>query len=221
MAVEPPDDTGPVELGVEVEELHRPVQREPPEPIEGREPPPWWLWATVAIALFWGGFYLGRHGGTFDTRPHLGYSPTEEGGGGGGGPPAAAVPGAPAPPPSGADVYTQRCASCHQADGKGLAGVFPPLVGSEWVAGDPAILVRIVLDGLAGPITVAGQPYDGVMPAWRDQLDDPAIAAVLTHERANAGVDAPPIDPALVTELRAATAARATPWTAAELEALP
>ncbi|MDP2313596.1 MAG: cytochrome c [Pseudomonadota bacterium] len=227
MPAEPPNPPVPPEsgapepgeaVGVEVEALHRAIAREPPEPIEGREPAPWWLWAAAATALFWGGWYLGRHGGTFGVESHLGYAPDEE----------AAAPGAPptgagptaAAPLSGADIYTQRCASCHQAGGEGLPGVFPPLVGSEWVAGDPAILVRIVLDGLGGPITVGGQPYDGVMPPWRDQLDDAAIAAVLTHERTHAGVDAPPVDPALVTELRAA-GARATPWTAAELEALP
>ncbi len=209
----------PVEAGaVEVEALHRAIAREPPEPEEGREPPPWWLWVAVATALFWGGFYLGRHGGTFDTRPHVGYLPQQEVGGG---PPTSAAPGAPtAPAPlTGPEIYTQRCASCHQAAGEGLAGVFPPIVGSEWVSGDPGVIVRIVLDGLSGPVTVRGQAYDGVMPPWRDQLDDAAIAAVVNHERSLAGAGAEPIEAAFVAEVRAATAGRTTPWTAAELGA--
>lgn len=216
MPIEPPESGSAGEPGeaggTEVEALHRAILREPPDPGEGREPPPWWVWATVATALFWGGFYLGRHGGTFDTRPHLGYSPEEEVSGPG-------EPGAPtgAAPPTGQEVYAQRCAACHQATGEGLPGVFPPLVGSEWLAGDPSVPVRIVLGGLSGPITVAGQPYDGVMPGWASQLDDAAIAAVINHERVMAGVDATPIDAAFVAETRAATASRTTPWTAGEL----
>jgi mono/diheme cytochrome c family protein len=116
-------------------------------------------------------------------------------------------------------VYTTRCVACHQADAHGLPGVFPPLVGSEWVAGDPTVMIKIVLGGLSGKVTVAGADYDGAMPAWRDQLDDAAIAAVITHERTLAGVQGPPIDAAAVAAVRAATAGRAGPWTEAELGA--
>ncbi|MFN7147538.1 MAG: c-type cytochrome [Myxococcota bacterium] len=207
-----PDREPPVEpgegAGPEVEQLHRAIMREPPEPLEGREPAPWWFLLAVALTLFSGGFYLGRHGASFDLATHVGWSAAEEDDAGPGGPAVTTV--------AGAEVYTQRCASCHQADGKGLAGAFPPLVGSEWVTGDPVVPVRIVLDGLTGPITVAGQPYQGVMPAWRDQMTDAEIAAVVTHEREMSGVAGPPVDEALVARERAAGAGRG-PWTAAEL----
>ncbi len=58
-----------------------------------------------------------------------------------------------------------------------LPGVFPPLVGSEWVTGPPETLVRIILNGLQGPIEVAGQTYNGAMPAWAQQLSGQEIAA--------------------------------------------
>ena len=48
------------------------------------------------------------------------------------------------------------CQTCHQADGKGLPGAFPPLAGSEWMTKDPETPIRIVLLGLSGEIEVAG-----------------------------------------------------------------
>src|SRR5690606_5435209 len=59
----------------------------------------------------------------------------------------------------GAQVYNNYCASCHKPDGTGIAGTFPPLKGAEQVSGDKNELIRIVLNGLSGPITVAGEQY--------------------------------------------------------------
>ena len=94
------------------------------------------------------------------------------------------------------------------------------VVGSEWAVGSPEVLARILLNGLQGPVTVAGGTYNGAMPAWRDQLKDDEIAAVLTYVRQWAPNHAGPIGPALVGAVRGATAGRTTPWTAAELRAL-
>ncbi len=88
-------------------------------------------------------------------------------------------------PGQGADgqqVYGANCVACHQATGKGLPGVFPPLDGSEWVNGDPRILANIVLHGVTGDISVAGQVYKGAMPSFA-QLGDAELAAVLSHVR--------------------------------------
>src|SRR5690606_915248 len=57
----------------DVERLHRAIYREPRDPVEGREPVPWWVWAAAALSLFWGGWYLGRHGGVFGPETHLAY----------------------------------------------------------------------------------------------------------------------------------------------------
>lgn len=195
----------------DVAALHRPLLREAREPVDGREPAPWWIWALVVGSLFSGGFYLGRYGGTFTNTPHIGYVVK----GPGDVVPAADLPKAPV---SGPKIYAERCASCHQQDGRGLPGAFPPLVGSEWVRGDPKVPVATVLHGLAGPITVAGAQFNGAMPAWKDMLSDEEIAAVVTHVRGMAGAE--PVDAAFVKATRDELAARTTNWTADELKAL-
>ena len=95
----------------------------------------------------------------------------------------------PVPPPEnaaslGTSTYATNCAACHQPTGKGLPGVFPPLAGhaaklAAQVSGR-GYLMRVLLFGMEGPITVDGQTYSGVMPAW-GALDNAALAAVLNH----------------------------------------
>lgn len=113
-----------------------------------------------------------------------------------------AAPSSAAPGPDGAQVFTAICASCHQANGQGVTGAFPPLVESDWVLGDPRRPVGIVLQGLAGAIEVRGETYNGVMPAFGGQLSDAEVAAVLTYVRSAWGNDADPVPVQLVTELR-------------------
>ena len=196
-------------MPTDVEALHRDlVRRTRIEPSEGEEPAPRLLWVLVVATIFVGGFLLGRHWGGFGLGTHLGYvSP---------GAPGKVAPELAAGPPTGEDLYRSRCAACHQADARGLPGSFPPLVGSEWVTGDPRTLARILLDGLAGPVTVAGAVYNGNMPAWGSTMTDVEIALVLTYVRGLSS--APPIDAALVAEVRAA-GRRAEPWTADALRA--
>ena len=119
--------------------------------------------------------------------------------------------------PDGKVVYSTTCAACHQATGEGVEGTYPPLAGSEIVNGDEAKVVRIVLHGLTGPVEVAGETYSGMMPPWGGVLKDPELAAVLTYVRSTWGNKGAPITPATVAAIRAATASRTTPWTAAEL----
>ncbi len=84
----------------------------------------------------------------------------------------------------GGAIYAANCAACHGAAGAGIPGVFPPLaghVGPVYAAeGGPRHLSNVLLFGMQGPISVAGQDYDGVMPGWF-QMDDEQIAAVLDH----------------------------------------
>jgi mono/diheme cytochrome c family protein len=98
-----------------------------------------------------------------------------------------------------------------------MPGVFPPLVGSEWVTGSDTTVVRVLLDGLGGTLEVAGTTYNGVMPAWRDLLDDEGLAAVATYIRQWEPNTAPPVSPETVAAIRTATASRRKPWTAEEL----
>jgi mono/diheme cytochrome c family protein len=90
-------------------------------------------------------------------------------------------------------IYQKTCAACHQRDGTGKQGVAPPLVGSEWVlAPGGERLVRIVLNGLNGPITVQGRDWNLPMPPWRENLDDEAIATVLNYIRGGLGTNKAP-----------------------------
>ena len=123
--------------------------------------------------------------------------------------------------PDGAKLFAATCAACHQVSGDGLEDKYPPLNGSEWVTGDEQKLIRIVMHGLAGPIDVAGQTFDGAMPAWGGVLKDPEIAAVTGYIRGAWGNKAAPVTAATVTAIRSVTTARKTPWTAAEIALVP
>ncbi len=136
---------------------------------------------------------------------------------------AAAIAGlalVPVPPPTpddGEAIYNSRCLACHQADGQGVAGVFPPLTETEWVTGDKGVLIRLVLDGMMGPIEVQGMVYQGAMPPWKAFLSDEEVAALLTYIRQSWGNDASSVSPSEVAAVRLATGSRARFWTAEEL----
>jgi glucose/arabinose dehydrogenase/mono/diheme cytochrome c family protein len=87
---------------------------------------------------------------------------------------------------AGALLYTNYCVSCHKADGKGIPGTFPPLSGASQVIGDKRQLIRILVNGLSGPITVKGVKYDGDMPAF-GFLSNKDIANVASYIRNNMG----------------------------------
>lgn len=91
----------------------------------------------------------------------------------------------------GEGVYTANCAGCHQANGEGLPGVFPPLEAHslELFNTDRSYLPKVLLYGLEGPITVGGASYNGQMPAWQ-QLSDDEIASTLNYVLGAWGEDA-------------------------------
>jgi putative membrane-bound dehydrogenase-like protein len=123
-------------------------------------------------------------------------------------------------PSPGEQVYEMACLPCHQPEGKGLAGVYPPLTGSDWLRGDKVRLIKIVLHGLTGPITVAGQPFVTANPVPMPSmagLDDQQIADVLTYARSEFGRTSSPVLFTEVKAVRDAAGNRETPWTAAEL----
>ena len=115
----------------------------------------------------------------------------------------------------GAQVYNSLCVACHGPDGKGLNGL-PPLVGSEWPKGPAERSIKIVLNGLTGPVEVAGKVYNIDMPPQGSVLSDEKIAAALTYVRKSFAASGP-VTADQVRAVRAATASRTTPWTAAEL----
>jgi mono/diheme cytochrome c family protein len=82
----------------------------------------------------------------------------------------------------GEETYGAVCAACHQANGEGVANVFPPLKGSGEFYGDAKHHAGIIIKGLSGTIEVQGQTYNGTMPP-QGALSDWDIAAVATYER--------------------------------------
>jgi mono/diheme cytochrome c family protein len=130
--------------------------------------------------------------------------------------PAAATDGAASGEAQGRAVYNRTCATCHQMNGRGIPGTFPPIEGSHIIAGDKTTLIRLVLNGLQGPITIEGRTYNGIMPPWKS-LSDAEMSAVLTYVRVTYGGGASAVTAEEVARERAATASRTTPFTAAEL----
>ena len=85
----------------------------------------------------------------------------------------------------------------------------------------PNRILKLILNGIQGPITVNGQPFNNAMPPWRDIMNDEQIAAVATYIRSTWGNKAPPVTTEEVKAQRDATASRSTAWSPAELLAQP
>jgi mono/diheme cytochrome c family protein len=105
---------------------------------------------------------------------------------------------------------------CHKPNGLGQDGLAPPLVNSEWVLGPDQRLLRIILQGLHGPVTVNGRAFNMDMPALR-ALSDTDIADVATYVRGEWEHDAASVDPHAVQKIREQESTRSLPWTEREL----
>ena len=105
------------------------------------------------------------------------------------------------PSDAGKEVYMKYCLACHQTDGSGVPGMYPTLQKTDWVQGDKARLIRLILNGQQGEITVNCQVFKGIMPAHQ-YLSDAQIAGVLTYIRSNYGNKAEPVTPAEVSQMR-------------------
>ncbi|MEM8816905.1 MAG: cytochrome D1 domain-containing protein [Pseudomonadota bacterium] len=80
----------------------------------------------------------------------------------------------------GKTAYEKNCAACHQANGEGLTGAFPPLAKSDYLEGKREDVLAVALFGLSGPITVNDQEYNAVMPSM-GHLSDAELAAAMTY----------------------------------------
>jgi mono/diheme cytochrome c family protein len=99
-------------------------------------------------------------------------------------------------PDTGARIYSGNCLACHQQDARGLAGVYPSLVASPVLLGDPQELALWVIEGRRPAGMPAGR-YSTVMPrfGWMKAQD---AAALFTYMRSQFGNSAPPVDAATV-----------------------
>ena len=129
---------------------------------------------------------------------------------------------------AGKEVYMKAaagggmCFTCHQPNGEGMAGQFPPLAGSDWVLGDKERLIKISMYGLMGEIEVNGIKYNNVMAPPGippGSLTDDQIANVLTYIRNDWGNSASAVSAEEVAAVRASLVGRAPMqmFTAAEL----
>jgi nitrite reductase (NO-forming) len=107
---------------------------------------------------------------------------------------------------AGQQLFTGTCSVCHQANGEGLPGVFPPLAKSSVIAEDPKRPVHILLHGLSGKLTVNGKEYNSVMPPM-SQLNDDEVANIITYVLNNWGNPGGRVDAADVAKARATPAA--------------
>src|SRR5213592_579268 len=206
----------------DVQQVHAAVQREKREPRVGAEPLSIWLIAIYGLAIFFGGAYLGRYSGNFSSG---GLDPM------GAPPPAKKAVAGPAggeqaaelsPHDRGKKVFSANCQTCHQANGQGVPGQYPPLAGSEFTTGGSRRMGMIVLKGLQGPVKVKGQQYGtAVMQPWDKTLTDKQIADVMTYERSEWGNSASPVTAEQIASLRKELANHPNSFTEPEILGAP
>lgn len=168
--------------------------------------------------IFFAGTYLNRYSGHFD--PHIydeNAKPTKGG----------AVETKQDPLVVGQKLFNNAaCNTCHMPTGLGQPGAIPPLAESEWANASEERVVRIVLYGLQGPITVKGANYNSAMPAFGRvagsgfNWTDDKVAAVLTYVRQAFGNTSGPITTEKVAEIRTKEGDH-KPFTAEELQQIP
>jgi mono/diheme cytochrome c family protein len=186
---------------------------DPGEPASPGAVVPVWLLILMVLLLYGGAVYFDQHGGWFDSRVYAPYR-------------SAAELQKYQPRTEGLDlergrvVFETVCALCHGVDGAGKPGQAPPLVGSDWVLGNPNRMIRIPLYGLSGPIRVKDQDWNLAMPAMGAALPPNDLAAVLTYIRTSWGNKASAITPEQIQGVKAQVGNRAQPFTAADLNAV-
>ena len=120
---------------------------------------------------------------------------------------------------SGEKIFAARCASCHQANGLGIEGQFPPLAGSEWVSADPGVIANVIIKGLKGEILVKGKKYgtSAAVNMAAVPISDREIANVSTYVRQAWGNSSAEVLEDDVSRIRAESSGMQDQWVGAEL----
>jgi mono/diheme cytochrome c family protein len=123
---------------------------------------------------------------------------------------------------SGGKIFAARCASCHQANGLGIAGQYPPLDGSRWVTSDSALITNIILKGLKGEIEVKGQKYgtSAAVNMAAVEINDRQIANVVTYVRQAWSNQASEVFENEVSSVRSASSEQQDQWTGDQLQSM-
>ncbi len=206
------------------------MNQNPPEPaaaVERDEPAvgpsavPIWLILLLGLLVYWGLNYVNEHGGWFNAQVYEPFTTYAE--------VAQCQPHNPEGDylALGESVFKESCILCHQANGAGKEGQFPPLAGSDWLnAPGPNRIVRIVLNGLTGPIRVEGGPngpvgLNATMAPLGGTYTDEKVGAALTYVRQQWGNKASKITPDQVRTIREAIKAHPAPFTPDDLLKIP
>jgi mono/diheme cytochrome c family protein len=170
------------------------------EPKSGRSPAPITIIILFTLLFYFGLVYLNNNAGGFNSMVYGPYSSFAD------------LDRAQPPPTDGPDLkrgkilYDANCFACHQATGLGTPGQCPPLAGSDWVANpSPHRIIRLVLNGGTGPITVSGKPYNYTMTPFKSTaLTDKDFADILSFVRMNKewGNSAPAVTAKQVADIR-------------------
>ena len=186
------------------------------EPTASRAPVPVGFFVAFVVLFYLGTLYLDGNAGGFDPKVYEPFASLDT--------VKAIQPKANLDPrfEKGRIAYRTYCSPCHQNNGAGSPGQFPPLAGSDWVTTDgPNRIVRVVLNGLTGPIVVSGKDWNppAQMPPWGDLIPDEELACLLTYIRGESewGNSASPVTAEQVAAVRAEVAGRPSPWTEAEI----
>src|SRR5258708_8454720 len=122
----------------------------------------------------------------------------------------------------GKKIFAANCQTCHQANGGGVPGQYPPVAGSEVTTGGSQGPAMIVLKGLQGPVTVKGQKFGtAVMQPWDKTLTDQKIADVLTYERSEWGNNGSAVTAEQIAALRKHLANHPESFTEPDILAVP
>jgi nitrite reductase (NO-forming) len=97
---------------------------------------------------------------------------------------------------AGKAIFSTTCFACHQSEGQGIPGAFPPLAKSDYLNANPKRAIDVVTKGLSGEITVNGKKINSVMPS--QNLTDDEIANVLTYVYNSWGNNKTVVTPAMV-----------------------
>lgn len=100
----------------------------------------------------------------------------------------------------GKEIFGTTCFACHQSEGQGIPGAFPPLAKSDYLNADSKRAIKTILHGLSGEITVNGKKFNSVMPA--QNLSDDEIANVMTYIYSNWGNNKTEVTPEMVKAQR-------------------
>jgi mono/diheme cytochrome c family protein len=192
-----------------IPQVHAQMQKQKPEKVGGYSFLPLGILGLMCSAVFFGSIYLAHYSIRFDPLVINDHAKREK--------PGAVAVAVATPAQQGKRVFSTICITCHQATGVGVPGIYPPLAGSEWAQGNEERIIRIVLNGLSGPITVEGKDFNNAMASLGGSLKDEQIANALTYVRQEWGNKAPEVKAETVTRIRAEVGGRTAPWTAAEL----